>query len=140
VVRRALIILAVTATLGLSAASTHGSAAHADVTVRINRARVIGVSRLDVGVTHTRYTVDSWNDTAAVTRARALLEVAAGYQNQFIYGWGTTNPEPAPGHFDWSTLDERVDMMRSMHARIVLTVVGGLIPEAHHHRSLVVSH
>jgi hypothetical protein len=77
---------------------------------------------MDVGVTNTQYTVDAWGNPAAVARGRRLLAAAAGYQNQSIYGWGTLNPEPAPGHFDWSSLDERVKLMRSMHARIVLTL------------------
>jgi hypothetical protein len=126
VIRFAAIALA---TVLLAASSmpsrAHGAAArHADVTVWINRARVIGVSRFDVGVTHTHYSVDSWNNPGAVRRARALLAAAAAYQNQFTYGWGTTNPEPAPGRFDWASLDERVGMMRAMHARIILTLCG----------------
>jgi hypothetical protein len=43
-----------------------------------------------------------------------LLANAVGYLNVFIYGWGTDNPEPSPGQYDWSTLDQRVNIMRNI--------------------------
>jgi hypothetical protein len=43
-----------------------------------------------------------------------LLAHAVGYLNVFIDGWGTDNPEPSPGQYEWSTLDERVNVMRQV--------------------------
>ncbi|MGK5728814.1 xylan 1,4-beta-xylosidase [Streptomyces sp. URMC 124] len=39
-------------------------------------------------------------------------------------GWGAENPEPAPGHYDFQALDERVALMRSTGAATVLTLCG----------------
>ncbi len=43
---------------------------------------------------------------------QALLAHAVGYLNVFIYGWGTDNPMPDQGQYDWSSLDQRVNIMR----------------------------
>jgi hypothetical protein len=93
-----------------------------DVTVKVDRSTPDGVSHMATGVTLVRYTVDSWGDPGAVARGRALLSGASAYVNQHTYGWGTVNPEPAPGVFDWSSLDYRINMIRSMHAQVILTL------------------
>ncbi|GAA2924093.1 hypothetical protein GCM10020221_20110 [Streptomyces thioluteus] len=36
-------------------------------------------------------------------------------------GWGAENPEPAPGRYDFESLDERVALMRATGAVPVLT-------------------
>jgi hypothetical protein len=105
-------------TITVSAAEAKGADA---VTVTIDRTVQVGTSRLSLGVTHTNSTVLS-GDPAAVARGRALLQAAVTYQTQFIYGWGTLNPEPSPGVFDWRTLDARVSMMRAMGATIILNL------------------
>src|SRR5579872_40015 len=92
------------------------------VVVTVDRSTVIAVSRLETGVTHTHHSLDPWNNAYAVAKGKTLLMDSTTFQNQYTYGWGTVNPEPSPGHFDWSSLDERVNMMRSMHATIVLTL------------------
>jgi hypothetical protein len=43
-----------------------------------------------------------------------LLANSVGYVNTFIYGWGTDNPEPSPGQYDWSSLDQQVNIMRNI--------------------------
>jgi hypothetical protein len=45
-----------------------------------------------------------------------------GYLNVFIYGWGTDNPEPQPGRYDWSTLDQRVDIMRQANVTKIISL------------------
>ncbi len=75
------------------------------VTLTIDRARVVGVSHLRLGVTHTQYTADSWSNPAAVSRARGLLSYAAVLQNQHLMGWGARNPEATPGSYDFGSLD-----------------------------------
>jgi len=51
-----------------------------------------------------------------------VLEATSTYQNQHIMGWGTTNPEPSPGVYDWSDLDRRVALMRNTGAQKVITL------------------
>ncbi|MDQ1663412.1 MAG: hypothetical protein QOJ68_3392 [Blastococcus sp.] len=55
-------------------------------------------------------------------RATALLSAVAPVQNQSLMGWGTLNPEPSPGTFDWSTLDSRIGTITAMGAQPVLTL------------------
>jgi hypothetical protein len=82
---------------------------------------VIAVNRLRVGVTHTQYSADTWNNRGAVASARELMRDIP-VQNQHIMGWGADNPEPRPGVFDFQSLDERVAMIRASGATPVLTL------------------
>ena len=92
------------------------------VMLTIDRAQVIGVSHLQLGVTHTQHTADSWNDPGAVSRARGLLANTTVFQNQHIMGWGAGNPEKSPGQYDFSSLDARVALMRATGATPVITL------------------
>jgi hypothetical protein len=65
-----------------------------------------------LGLTHTQYSIDPWGDPKAVASARRLLAKQPILQNQHIMGWGALNPEPAPGVFDFSSLDRRIDLIR----------------------------
>jgi hypothetical protein len=47
-------------------------------------------------------------------REQQLLASSVGYVNTFIYGWGPDNPEPSAGQYDWSTLDQRMNIMRNI--------------------------
>jgi len=96
--------------------------ANADVTVRIDRSRAIGISQLATGVTHTKEGLGTRGDPTAIARAKGLLGAATSYQNRHIYGWGARNPNPAPGVYDWTDLDAYVASMRSMNAIPVLTL------------------
>lgn len=41
------------------------------------------------------------------------LGAALGYLNVFLMGWGTDNPEPSPGKYNWSSLDARIQAIRA---------------------------
>jgi len=99
-----------------------GGVAPSDVTVTVDRAQVVGTSHMSMGVTHEHFSLDSWGDAAAVAAGKRLLQTSTTYQNQHLFGWGTTNPEPSPGEYDWSSLDERVDLMRQTGGTPVLTL------------------
>jgi hypothetical protein len=100
-----------------------GPAAAARVTVvTVDRQSVLGISHLQVGVTHTQHSADSLNSSPAVTRARDLLKSVSQLQNQHIMGWGAGNPEPSPGHYDFASLDARVALMRATGATPVITL------------------
>jgi len=94
----------------------------ADVTVTVDRTSPAGTSRLSIGATHTRYSLDPEGDSVAVANGKKLLAAATRYQNQHIYGWGAGNPNPKPGAYDWSTLDRRITLMRSMGSTPVITL------------------
>lgn len=83
--------------------------------------RGLPANRLVVGVSHTESTVGAV--TAGRPRSTELAVLAqVPVQNVFLMGWGTTNPEPSPGHYDWSTLDERIALIESTGAEPVLTL------------------
>ena len=81
-----------------------------------------GPQRLSIGVTHAQYSIDDWGNQGARVSARNVLAAAATYQNQHIFGWGTLNPEPSPGVFDWSSLDRRMKLIRDTGGTPVLTL------------------
>jgi len=97
-------------------------AAPPDVVVTVDRSKPAGVSTLAVGATHTQNSLDNWGDLDAVARAKELLSQAAVYQNQHIMGFGALNPEPAPGRYDWSSLDRRIQIMRETGAIPTITL------------------
>lgn len=99
----------------------------AGFTVTVDRTTAVGRSALAVGVTHPRFTVDTPQtspppDATAIANGKMLLSAATRYQNQHIYGWGATNPEPSPGVFNWSSLDSRINMIRAMGATPVISL------------------
>jgi len=91
------------------------------VTVTVDRTAAVGTSDFSIGVTHTQ---PKWEDgdPAAVARAKSLLAEGLKFQNQHLMDWGTENPEPQPGVYNWASLDHRVALMRSMGATIVITL------------------
>jgi hypothetical protein len=89
----------------------------------VNYTKPQGRSQLTLGITHTQHTVD-YGNIAAVARAQKLLGVVAPFQVQAIMGWGADNPEPSPGIYNFQTLDERIDVIRRMHATPVITLCG----------------
>ncbi len=79
------------------------------VTVSVDFSTEVGRSRFMMGVTRTQ--LDEGPMTPAGHR---LMGQALSIQNVFIDGWGTDNPEPARGYYDWSSLDARIaDIQRS---------------------------
>jgi hypothetical protein len=93
-----------------------------DVTLTVDDARPTAVSRLELGVTHDQHSLDPWGDPSAVSRGRALLETFARYENQHIYGWGALNPNPAPGVYDWRSLDRRIKGIEAAGGTPVITL------------------
>jgi hypothetical protein len=84
------------------------------VTVSVDRTQPEGVSRLELGVTHTQRSLDTGGDAAAIARAGELIAATCRYQNVHIMGWGTMNPNPAPDVYDWESLDRRMKMVRAI--------------------------
>lgn len=80
------------------------------------------VDRFQVGVTHTRYSADAWRSPEAVGRAKQVLRTSVRLQAQALMGWGATNPQPAPGVYDWSTLDQRLRLIASSGGTPVVTL------------------
>ncbi|KOG91391.1 GH39 family glycosyl hydrolase [Streptomyces varsoviensis] len=78
-------------------------------------------AELGWGFTHTQYSADH-GERAAKRSADDLLSADPMPQNQHIMGWGADNPEPAPGEYDFSDLDRRVELMRRTGATPVLTL------------------
>ena len=82
----------------------------------------IGTSRLDLGVDYTQSTFPPNGDPQAVARAETVAHQVAQYQNLPIFGWGSANPEPSPGVYDWSDLDRRMAIIRTTGGIPVITL------------------
>ena len=92
-----------------------------DVSVVVDLSRPEMVSNFEIGVTHVQ---SNWHrgNSEAVERVKThLSEAGVRLQNIHIMGWGPGNPEPSPGNYQWGTLDERVELVRSMGFRPVMT-------------------
>ncbi|MEM8532755.1 MAG: hypothetical protein AAGF95_18055 [Chloroflexota bacterium] len=93
------------------------------VAVAIDHTEQIGTSDLLMGITHTRFSVDDpAADQEAIARAKTVLSETVHYQNQHIMGWGALNPNPAPGEYNWFSLDSRINVIREMNAEPVITL------------------
>ncbi len=76
---------------------------------------------LGFGFTHTQYSADL-GEAAAVRRARATLSGQPLPQDQALMGWGADNPEPAPGRYDFDSLDSRIALIRRTGGTPVVTL------------------
>lgn len=110
------------AAVAIAAAGAAVPRADAAVRVSVDRESPAGESRLALGVTHNQHSLDPWGDPAAVARGWRLLDRAVTFHNQHIYGWGTRNPNPAPGVFDWKSLDRRMAGIRASGGTPVITL------------------
>lgn len=75
------------------------------------------------GVTHTQYSADE-GDASAVASAKGILKTVGPLENQHIMGWGADNPEPSPGKYDWTTLDQRMKLISDTAGTPVITLCG----------------
>jgi hypothetical protein len=114
--------LLLVAVLAMAVMVPGGAAQRARVTVTVDPGTVVATSRLQPGLTHGEHSADPWNDPAAVAAAERLLARRPRYQNQHIMGWGTLNPEPSPGVYDFASLDRRVELIRRTRGIPVLTL------------------
>ena len=79
--------------------------------------------RLELGVTHTQYSLDPGDPDAARDRGAAVLSNGSAiWQNHHLMGFGTLSPEPSPGEYDWSSLDRRMQLTEETGGRTVLTL------------------
>jgi hypothetical protein len=85
-----------------------------DVTVTVDLANPILVSKFQIGVTHTHYFWEDGHPTAVANARSLLVNGGVRYQNQHIMGWGANNPEPSPGVYSWTSLDDRIALILSM--------------------------
>ena len=98
------------------------SASHAaPVIITIDKSRPATLTQLQLGVTHTQHTIDLGLPDS-VAQARKLLAEVATYHNQHIMGWGADNPNPAPGVYNFKSLDARLALIESMNGTPILTL------------------
>ena len=83
----------------------------------------IATDKFFYGWTHEQYSpAEAYLDVGARQRAEDVLRKGAPIQNQHIFGWGAFNPEPAPGQYDWKSLDSRVQLMTRTGGIPVITL------------------
>jgi len=78
---------------------------------------------LELGVTHTQNSLDDTEPADARQRGMDILRSdSAIWQNHHLMGFGTSNPEPEPGEYDWDTLDQRMKLTEETGQRSMLTL------------------
>jgi hypothetical protein len=78
---------------------------------------------LELGVTHTQNSLDDSSPEQARERGMDILaDDSAIWQNHHLMGFGTDNPEPEPGDYDWDTLDARMELTEQTGQRSMLTL------------------
>jgi hypothetical protein len=80
-------------------------------------------ARLELGVTHTQDSLDPTEPAGARQRGIDILsDHSAIWQNIHLMGFGTLNPEPASGEYDWASLDTRMKLVKDTGGRTSLTL------------------
>ncbi len=93
------------------------------VTVTLKDYQADWTSQLKLGVTHTHLGIDhSDAKTASVNRAKQLLRNGSAIQNTHIIGWGVGDIHPTPSTYNWWSLDQRVNLMRSIGGPMSMTL------------------
>ena len=78
---------------------------------------------LDLGVTHTQDSLGSHDPEEATDRGKEILaDNSAIWQNNHLMGFGTDNPEPSPGDYDWDSLDQRMELTEETGGKAMLTL------------------
>ncbi|MEQ3549316.1 hypothetical protein WIS52_02430 [Pseudonocardia nematodicida] len=78
---------------------------------------------LELGVTHTQNSLDATEPAEARQRGIDILSaLGEEYQNHHLMGFGTLNPEPAPGQYDWGSLDRRMQLTEETGGKAMLTL------------------
>ncbi|MEV0440689.1 xylan 1,4-beta-xylosidase [Streptomyces spectabilis] len=82
-----------------------------------------GQAEVGWGFTHTQHSADQGED-AAVARAEKLFKGQPRPlpQVQHIMGWGSGNPEPVKGRYDFGAMDRRIDFIRATGGTPVVTL------------------
>ncbi|MDN5916225.1 MAG: hypothetical protein L0I76_14165 [Pseudonocardia sp.] len=77
----------------------------------------------EIGVTHTQNSLDATEPTEARERGKQILTGSGEeYQNHHLMGFGTLNPEPSPGEYDWSSLDRRMELTKETDGKPMMTL------------------
>lgn len=88
------------------------------VTVTVDLSSPDIISNFSIGITHTNYMWENGKTSAVALVKKLLEEGGIHYQNEHIMGWGADNPEPTPGNFSWTSLDKRMNLIRSISGTI----------------------
>ncbi|WP_157520758.1 GH39 family glycosyl hydrolase [Herbidospora daliensis] len=73
------------------------------------------------GFSHTRFSVDSGPPDVTAVAEKSLARGRI-IQNQHIMGFGTLNPEPSPGKYDWKSMDGRMAAIERSGGLPVITL------------------
>ncbi|ANY09220.1 GH39 family glycosyl hydrolase [Pseudonocardia sp. HH130630-07] len=78
---------------------------------------------MELGVTHTQNSLDDTEPAGARQRGADILSsLGQEYQNHHLMGFGTLNPEPSPGEFEWESLDRRMELTEETGGKSMLTL------------------
>ncbi|MBQ5810141.1 MAG: hypothetical protein IIW23_01020 [Clostridia bacterium] len=92
------------------------------VEIKIDYSAPLFKSGFELGITHTARGLDNCGHPEANARGSALLADACRLHNAHIQGWGVKFPEVSPGVWDWSSLDRRINYIRSIGGMPIITL------------------
>ena len=126
-------LLAVLLALASCSSGDDSSEATAPTSAEVASARAVDLSQgwawkkqpgpMDIGVTHTQNSLDDTENSEARDRGTQILAGEGDeVQNHHLMGFGTLNPEPAQGQFDWSSLDKRMQLTKDTNGKAMLTL------------------
>jgi len=98
-----------------------GVIAQDTITVSIDHSSFYMESKFQIGLTHTQSNWQNGNASAVARAKQNLMNATVTLQNVHIMGWGPISPSPSPGVYSWGSLDQRIALMRSMNAEMILT-------------------
>ncbi|MGN1219842.1 MAG: hypothetical protein ACI4TU_02755 [Candidatus Cryptobacteroides sp.] len=91
------------------------------VHISVNPDIVTMTSRLRLSTTLTHNTFKYPKNTVAVARAESMLEEGVDCIGQFTMDWGAGNTNPAKDEYDFSKLDKRLEMIKRLGKKVILT-------------------
>jgi hypothetical protein len=96
-----------------------------DVSVTVDWSTPEIISNFEIGLTHVHNQWDRGHPEA-VARVKSLLGKGIRFHNQHITHWGVDeNLMPGPGKYEWSSLDHRMELIRSIDNSVpVITFCG----------------
>ena len=92
------------------------------IKITVNLTNPIGISHFHTGASHTQKEIALGNNQSEISSARKLISSALSYENIPIMGWGSPDPEPTPGHYNWNTLDKRIQFIESTGTTPMITL------------------
>ena len=119
-----IVLISVPLFIFLALHHNHSILAHIKVnaTVTVNLSSPDMVSQFATGITHTQNDNALGTNKSAIAAEKKLIQSSAVIENVPLMGWGSPDPEPAPGQYSWGVLDSRIEFMHDTGTTEMITL------------------